>query len=65
VALGSLRDHVYDARGGVFSFEPGLAPRLADAAGWLSIALVVQLAMRIGVGPARADALRGARESGT
>lgn len=54
--LGVVRDSAYDAAGGVFAFGPGLAPRLADAAGWLSLAAAAQLAIRIVAGPEAATA---------
>lgn len=53
-SLGILRDTIYGARGLVFLFGEGIAPRIADAAGWLSLALVTQLAIRLLAGPARA-----------
>jgi hypothetical protein len=55
--LGALRDTAYAARGTVFTFGPGLTPRLMDTLAWLSLALVVQMTMRLMVGPAAADPL--------
>lgn len=54
-ALGVLRDTLYGARGLGFLFGDGIAPWLADAAGWLALGLVIQATMRLLGGPAKMD----------
>jgi len=55
--LGFARDQVYAAGTGVFTFGAGPWPLVIDAAAWLSMAITVQLVMRILVGAVDVDPL--------
>lgn len=56
--LGFVRDHAIATRGDVFVFGDGMAPHIADALGYLSLAITVQLAMLLLAGRPKSDALR-------
>lgn len=58
-ALGVSRDSIYAARGTVFVFGDGWQPLVADACGYLSIAVTFQLLMFLLAGPPRSGRLRG------
>lgn len=54
-SLGILRDTLYGARGLGFLLGDGMDSRIAGAVGWLTLALVTQLTMRLLAGPAARD----------
>ena len=58
VGLGMLRDTLLAANTTLFVFGDGPAPQVMSAAGYLSLALAVQVTMLIMAGPPRRDALR-------
>jgi len=59
--LGFARDSFYAARTGLLAFAPGIAPRLADLAGWILLYGVSHSVMRALAGPADADRLAHSR----
>lgn len=63
--LGFARDQIYAAGTGVFTFGAGYLPLVMDAVLWLSLAIAVQLIMRLLVGPIDVDPLGADRFSPT